>query len=168
MFTDSGLILYQNLKTKSHTYLLSLSVRLSQCQQRYQYPGIHPKLTFVNCFRQLYSVKYSVEIKYISNHRSKSKFNLNSASKSRYYKERQVDRKKHKVTEYYLQKRISYLFHGHTIFAHWAIYFVMFRQLASISTRHAKRSGIQWQVSLITFSDKSIGKTLFETLKTRF
>ena len=56
----------------------------------------------------------------------------------------------------------------HTIFAHWAIYFVMFRQLASISTRHAKRSGMLWQVSLITFSDKSIGKTLFETLKTRF
>ena len=60
------MILYQSLKTKSHTYLLSLSVRLSQCQQRYQHPGIHPKLTFVNCFRQLYSVKYSVEIKYIS------------------------------------------------------------------------------------------------------
>ena len=40
----------------------------------------------------------------------------------------------------------------------------MFRQLASISTRHAKRSGILWQVSLITFSDKSIGKTLFEIL----
>ena len=39
---------------------------MSQCQQRYQYPGIHPKLTFVNCFGQLYSVKYSVEIKYIS------------------------------------------------------------------------------------------------------
>ena len=66
MFTDSGLILYQSLDTKSHTYLLSLSVSLSQCQQRYQYPGIHPKLTFVNCFRQLYSVKYTVEIKYIS------------------------------------------------------------------------------------------------------
>ena len=72
MLTDSGLILYQSLKTKSHTYLLSLSVRLSQCQQRYQYPGIQPKLTFVNCFRQLYSVKYSVEIKFLSNHSDQS------------------------------------------------------------------------------------------------
>ena len=32
----------------------------------------------------------------------------------------------------------------------------------------AKRSGILWQVPLITFSDKSIWKTLFETLETRF
>ena len=66
MFTDSGLILYQSLDTKSHTYLLSLSVSLSQCQQRYQYPGIHPKLYICELFWQLYSVKYSVEIKYIS------------------------------------------------------------------------------------------------------
>ena len=61
----------------------------------------------------------------------------------------------------YIQKWITYLFYGHKIFANWAIYFVMFRQLASIFTHHAKRSGMLWQVSLITFSGKRIGKTVF-------
>ena len=60
-----------------------------------------------------------------------------------------------------IQKWISDPFHGHTIFCHVSSACVNF-----LEPRKAFWGALR--VSLITFSYKSIRKTLFETLKTRF